>query len=131
MRFYDFGRFRVDTARRLLLRDQRPVNLTAKVFDLLTLLLRQRERAVSRAELFQALWPDVVVEDGNLSVNVSVLRKALQDDTGSCYIETLPRVGYRFCGEVFEHSGERDGSRVQPVHPMLASRACTSDTQVI
>jgi DNA-binding response OmpR family regulator len=49
MRFYDFGRFRVDTARRLLLRDQRRVNLIAKVFDLLSFLLRARERAVSRA----------------------------------------------------------------------------------
>jgi DNA-binding winged helix-turn-helix (wHTH) protein len=108
-RFYDFGPFRVDTARRLLLRGQHPVYLTARVFDLLHFLLCQRDRAVSRAELFQVLWPDVVVEDGNLSVNVSVLRKALQDDVGSCYIETLPRVGYRFCGEVLEHSGERAG----------------------
>jgi DNA-binding winged helix-turn-helix (wHTH) protein len=108
-RCYDFGPFRVDTARRLLLQGQHPVYLTARVFDLLHFLLCQRDRAVSRAELFQVLWPDVVVEDGNLSVNVSVLRKALQDDLGSCYIETLPRVGYRFCSDVLEHAGEGAG----------------------
>lgn len=108
-RCYDFGPFRVDTARRSLLRGQHPVYLTARVFDLLHFLLCQRDRAVSRAELLQVLWPGVVVEDGNLSVNVSVLRKALQDDIGSCYIETLPRVGYRFCSDVLEHSGEREG----------------------
>lgn len=105
-RCYEFGHFRVDTARRLLLRDRRPVALTARVFDLLVFLLQRRDRVVSRVELLDALWPDVAVEDGNLSVNISTLRKALQGPGGSTYIETLPRVGYRFCADVVENAPE-------------------------
>lgn len=105
-RCYDFGHFRVDTARRVLLHERHPVALTAKVFDLLVFLLRRRDRVVRRAELMDALWPDVAVEDGNLSVNISILRKALQGDGGSACIETLPRVGYRFCADVVERAPE-------------------------
>jgi len=112
VRFYDFGRFRVDTARRLLLREQTVVSLPAKAFDLLTLLLEERDRALRRTELLAALWPDVTVEDGNLSVNVSMLRKALRDDAATSYIETLPRVGYRFSGNVLAHSGEQGPAQV-------------------
>lgn len=117
-RCYDFGRFRVDTARRLLLDERRPVALTAKVFDLLVFLLRRRDRVVRRAELLDELWPDVAVEDGNLSVNISILRKALQGDDSSVYIETLPRVGYRFCADVVERSHQHAAGELAPDAPV-------------
>jgi predicted ATPase/DNA-binding winged helix-turn-helix (wHTH) protein len=131
-RFYDFGPFRVDTARRALLCDRQPLALTARVFDLLVLLLRRRDRVVSRAELLEALWPDVAVEDGNLSVNISTLRKVLQH-AGTCpYIETLPRVGYRFLAEVAEHAREADpaslGSASDSASPPLARSGSLAPT---
>lgn len=62
---YVFHSCRVDPARRLLHRSGRPVNVTAKVFDLLLVLLQSRERVITRDELIERLWPDTVVEDGN------------------------------------------------------------------
>jgi DNA-binding winged helix-turn-helix (wHTH) protein len=115
VRFYDFAGFRVDTSRRCLQTDHGRIRLTARLFDLLVFLLRERHRAVSRTELLDALWPGVVVEDANLSVNISLLRKVLhRNDAGACYIETLPRVGYRFCAEVVESLAEAGRSQGGP-----------------
>jgi DNA-binding winged helix-turn-helix (wHTH) protein len=101
---YAFHSFRVDPARRLLLRGGRPLSVTAKVFDLLIVLIRSRARVVTRAELMEQLWPDTTVEDGNLSVGISALRKALGSGPDDApIIETLPRVGYRFVADVREH----------------------------
>ena len=103
---YLFHSFRVDPARRLLLRGASPVSVTAKVFDLLMVLIRGRERVITRDELIEQLWPDTTVEDGNLSVGISTLRKALGSGPADApIIETLPRVGYRFVAEVREESG--------------------------
>ena len=95
----------MDPARRLLLRDGRSVSVTAKVFDLLVVLIRSRERVVTRDELMEKVWPGTTVEDGNLSVGISTLRKALgAGPDGTPMIETLPRVGYRFVADVREES---------------------------
>lgn len=100
---YVFESFRVDPARRLILRQQERVRVTAKVFDLLVALIQGRHRVATRGELMRQLWPDTFVEDGNLSVHISALRKALSDTGGGrTIIETLPRVGYRFVAEVWE-----------------------------
>jgi len=104
-RVYVFHYFRVDPARRSLFRSGRRVSVTAKVFDLLLVLIRHRERVVTRAELMDRLWPDTTVEDGNLSVGISALRKALgAGPEDAPVIETLPRVGYRFVADVLEES---------------------------
>jgi DNA-binding winged helix-turn-helix (wHTH) protein len=98
---YTFGPFELDPARRSLRFRAEPVALTARGFDLLLLLIRNRHRMLSRAELFEALWPGVCVEDANLTVNMSLVRKALREERHNpCYIVTLPRRGYRFVGEV-------------------------------
>jgi DNA-binding winged helix-turn-helix (wHTH) protein len=100
---YVFQTFRVDLARRLIRRGEERVRVTAKVFDLLLALIRSRHRVATREELIRQLWPDTFVEDGNLSVHISALRKALSDTGGDrAVIETLPRVGYRFVAEVGE-----------------------------
>jgi Tol biopolymer transport system component/DNA-binding winged helix-turn-helix (wHTH) protein len=104
--YYEFGSFRLDLAERSLRRDGVPVQLTPKMFDILLLLVERKGQLVSKDELMRAVWPDTFVEDANLTVNISSLRKALGDTgNGHQYIETVQRRGYRFGVEVREHGG--------------------------
>lgn len=99
--FYEFGPYRLDPSAPLLLREGRPVTLTLKALETLLFLVAHSGRVVSREELIEAVWPDVEVEENNLSVNVSTLRKALSEGVGEDqYIETVPRRGYRFTAAV-------------------------------
>lgn len=99
--FYEFGRFRVNVAERLLLRDQEIVPLTPKVFDILLMLVENSGHIVSKDVLMKKVWPDSFVEEGNLTQNVSMLRKALSEgQNGNQYIETIARRGYRFIASV-------------------------------
>ena len=104
---FEFDSFRLDPAEHLLLRDGEPVPLEPKVFETLLVLIRQG-RLVGKEELMQAVWPDSFVEESNLTRNISVLRKALnRTDGGPQYIETVPKRGYRFVGEVRAPADER------------------------
>jgi DNA-binding winged helix-turn-helix (wHTH) protein/TolB-like protein/Tfp pilus assembly protein PilF len=99
--FYEFGRFRIDVAERLLLREREVVPLTPKVFDILLALIEQSGRIVEKDDLMKRVWPDSFVEEGNLTQNVSLLRKALgEGPNGQRYIETIARRGYRFTATV-------------------------------
>jgi DNA-binding winged helix-turn-helix (wHTH) protein/tetratricopeptide (TPR) repeat protein len=99
--FYDFGPFRADIVRRLLLRDGQPVPVTSKVFDTLEVLIRNRGRVMAKEEMLKEIWPNSFVEESNLTQNVSTLRKALCELPGEHrYIATVPGRGYRFVGEV-------------------------------
>jgi DNA-binding winged helix-turn-helix (wHTH) protein len=93
---YEFGPFRLDPAERKLLRDNQIVALTPKAFDTLLLLVRNSGHLLGKDELIRMLWPDSFVEEGNLSNNIFLLRKALGEDPP--YIETVPKRGYRFVG---------------------------------
>ena len=95
---YQFGSFKLDAVERVLLRAGQPVPLTQKVFDLLLLLIENRGQVVEKDRLMKEIWPDTVVEEGNLTQNISILRKVLDD--GHQYIQTVPRRGYRFVGYV-------------------------------
>jgi DNA-binding winged helix-turn-helix (wHTH) protein/Tol biopolymer transport system component len=98
---YEFGPFRLDPVKRLLLRDNQPVPLQLKAFETLLVLVRNHEQVVSKDELMRALWPDTFVEESNLAQNVFVLRKALGDAAGEHrYIVTIPGRGYSFAGKV-------------------------------
>jgi DNA-binding winged helix-turn-helix (wHTH) protein/tetratricopeptide (TPR) repeat protein len=98
---YEFGPFRLDAARRRLLRDGRPVRLTAKAFDVLLLLVRNAGEVVGKEAFMRAVWSESFVEDSNLTVSVSVLRKALGDGHSEHrYIETVSGRGYRFVARV-------------------------------
>jgi DNA-binding winged helix-turn-helix (wHTH) protein len=101
--FYEFGPFRLDTAERLLLRNGDEVSLTPKVFDLLLVLVENGGHILEKDELMKAVWPDAVVEETNLTRNISTLRRALGEgqDTRK-YIETIPWRGYRFVASVRE-----------------------------
>lgn len=96
----DFGPFRADLRRRILVRDGQPVSLPAKAFDVLVVLLRNAGATVSKDDLLRAVWPDTFVEEGNLTQTVFLLRKALGDSDSQPLIVTVPRQGYRFVGNV-------------------------------
>src|SRR5215469_13396441 len=98
---YEFGQFRIDVAERLLLREGEAVPLTPKAFETLLLLVESSGHTVEKDELMRRLWPDTFVEEANLTNNISLLRKALDESPdGHPYIETVPRRGYRFDGAV-------------------------------
>lgn len=100
---YEFGAFRMVPATRHLYRDGEIVLLPPKEFDLLLLLLRNSGKVMDRESLIRALWPNTIVEEANLNVHISALRKALGETSGEPrYIETLPRLGYRFRAPVRE-----------------------------
>lgn len=94
---YTFGPFVLDRARRLLLRDGAEVGLTPKAFDLLTVLVENDGRLVTKQSLMDALWPDTTVEESNLTFQISTLRKALGDGR---FVVTIPGQGYQFAGAV-------------------------------
>lgn len=104
---YEFGSFRCDPAEHLLLYDGKPVSLTPKCFDLLITLIESRGRLVTKDELLRRVWPDSFVEEANLTVNISALRKILGETAeGDAYIETVPKKGYRFVAPVRQISAE-------------------------
>jgi DNA-binding winged helix-turn-helix (wHTH) protein/Tol biopolymer transport system component len=97
----EFGPFRVDPEQRLLLRDQQPVALPPKAFDLLLVLVTRSGQVVLKDDLMKLLWPDTFVEESNLSQHVFQLRKALGErPQDHAYIVTIPGRGYRFVPQV-------------------------------
>jgi len=98
---YEFGAFRLDVAEHSLSEDGKPVALKPKVFETLVLLVRNAGHLLPKQELMSRLWPDAVVDETNLNRNVWLIRRALGGNGESAdYIETVPRVGYRFVGDV-------------------------------
>ncbi len=108
---YEFGPFRVDSLKRLLLRDGQPVPLTPKAFDILLVFVEHHGEALSKDELMRAVWPDTAVEENNLTRNISSLRKALGEKPNQHqYIVTIPGRGYRFVADGKESGIGRDDS---------------------
>ena len=100
-RAYRFGPFHLDVRERRLSRGGEVIPLRLKVFDTLVILVENAGRLVTKQELLDTVWPETTVEENNLNHNVSVLRKALGGKaTGQQYIETVPRVGYRFVAPI-------------------------------
>jgi DNA-binding winged helix-turn-helix (wHTH) protein/TolB-like protein/cytochrome c-type biogenesis protein CcmH/NrfG len=101
--FYEFGPFRVDAAKRLLLRDGEMVSVAPKAYEILLVLLQNSGRVMEKDELMSKVWPDTVVEENNLTVNMSALRRALGESKGEHrYIVTVPGRGYQFAASVNE-----------------------------
>ncbi|MBZ5506661.1 MAG: winged helix-turn-helix domain-containing protein [Acidobacteriia bacterium] len=102
---YEFGKFRVDADRGVLLEEDKAVSLTAKTFEILLVLIQHPNQTVSKDALLKAVWPNTFVEEANLTQHVSMLRKALGDSPQDRrYIATVPGQGYRFVAEVRELS---------------------------
>ena len=112
-RFYRFGEYEVDSARRLLLRKGERVTLTPKAFHVLLTLLEHHGEIVTKDELLRIVWPDTVVEEISLTRNISVLRKTLGEKPDEHnYIVTVPGTGYRFVAAV-ERADTPGGSASQ------------------
>ncbi|MDX2034147.1 MAG: protein kinase [Blastocatellia bacterium] len=124
-RRYEFGEFQLDVSERLLMRDGAVIDLKPKVFDLLVLLVQNAGRLMEKEAIFQSLWPDTVVEEANLNVSVSALRKALGDTASNPrYIETAPKRGYRFIARVSEKA-------IAPPPAVVETERLTSPPRVV
>ncbi|HKB13361.1 MAG TPA: FHA domain-containing protein [Vicinamibacterales bacterium] len=107
-----FGGFEFDAATRELVHDGKQVHLSPKAFDLLEILIERRPALVTKTELQDRLWPDVVVLEANLGNTVAEVRRALGDDPKSPkFVWTVSRRGYRFAAGV-EAVGWADAARV-------------------
>src|SRR6201994_3588379 len=96
-----FGPFRLLAAQRLLLEDDKPVRLGSRAFDILTALVERAGEVVGREELIARAWPATFVEEANLKIQVSALRRALGDGQGGHrYVVTVPGRGYNFVAPI-------------------------------
>ncbi len=128
---YRFDSFVLDVEQQVLLRDGRMVPLTPKAFETLLLLVRHQGSIVTKQKILETLWPDVFVEESNITFNITKLRKALGDTKRpSLYIETVPRRGYRFKTEVKEVLGE-DSSELNRAASSAGDGAVESELTVL
>jgi TolB-like protein len=118
---FAFGDFLLDTRAGTLTRHGAPVALGYRALQLLAALLERAGEAVSKAELLEAAWPGLVVEEGNLTVQIAQLRKALGPAAdGGQWIVTLPRVGYRFSAAVRQVAAQEPAALALPEQPSIA-----------
>ncbi|MBV9925248.1 MAG: winged helix-turn-helix domain-containing protein [Acidobacteria bacterium] len=123
---YEFGPFRLEVEGRRLLRDGAPVHLTSKLFDILLMLLGNAGEVVRKEDLLREVWADSFVEENNLTVSMSALRRTLGEKRGEhLYIETVPKRGYRFVARVARPPAENAG----PAEGAAGVRAGTSQSR--
>jgi TolB-like protein/Flp pilus assembly protein TadD len=110
--FYEFGPFRLDTQRCLVLREGVPMNLSPKAFETLLVLVENNGRVMKKEDLMARIWANSFVEEGNLTQNIFILRKALGEGPNDHrYIVTVPGQGYRFVASVKTAPLEESASR--------------------
>src|SRR6266704_6070650 len=103
-----FGPFRLLAAQRLLLEGDNPVRLGSRAFDILAALVERPGEVVGKQELIARAWPQTFVEDANLKIQVSALRRALGDGQGGHrYVVTVPGRGYNFVAPVLHEEPAR------------------------
>lgn len=118
---YEFGPFRLEVSEHRLVRGGRSIPLAGKAFDTLRVLVERHGTLVPKRDLMNAIWPETTVEENNLDRNISTVRKALGDKaTGRQYIETVPRVGYRFVARISAAPGEYVSDSSLPTHDISA-----------
>ncbi|MGE5816219.1 MAG: winged helix-turn-helix domain-containing protein, partial [Acidobacteriota bacterium] len=125
-RFVRFGRFTLDLGTDRLLDGQTPISVPPKALAILRILVLNRDRAVTKDELLQTVWPDTVVEEANLAQQIFTLRKLFDDDPARpAFIATRPRHGYRFIAEVSDSQAEEAGVRpaAAPVRAVRGRRS--------
>ena len=128
---FRFGPFHLDARERRLSRGGEVIPLRLKVFDTLLVLVENAGRLVTKQELLDRVWPETTVEENNLNHNVSVLRKALGEKaTGQQYIETVPRVGYRFAAPVDAAVPQTGASAASTARARQEIRYCTTSDGV-
>jgi DNA-binding winged helix-turn-helix (wHTH) protein/tetratricopeptide (TPR) repeat protein len=120
----EFGPFRLDPAGRLLWRGDTLLDVPPKAVELLAVLVAEAGEVVPKEELLRRAWPHTFVEEANLSVNVSILRRALgARDDGEAWIQTVPRRGYRFRGKVAKAAAPPRSLAVLPFRPLAGGAA--------
>jgi len=127
----EFGPFRFEPAERRLLRDGRDVSLPPKAFDLLAVLVARAGRLVTKDVLLKEIWPNTFVEEASLSYTMSVLRKALGDESTEYYIDTVQKRGYRFIGEIRPVPSSAGASEQPPAVLERATEANVAATQSV
>ena len=127
---YEFGGFRIDTVRRLLLRgDDEVIPLTPKIFDTLLYLVQNNGKLIEKDQLMSEIWADTIVEENNLNKNISVLRGVLGEKPGEHrFIVTVPGRGYKFVAEVASVSPQ---SEVPILNSLEISDAGSQDPDAI
>ncbi len=127
-RIYEFGDFRLDGAHLMLSRGDTELRLSPKAVEILLALVERRGEIVSKDELLEAVWPDTAVEESNLFLYLSILRKTLgtQPD-GQPYLETLRRRGYRFSRDVRLLPAAENGERTS----LLPRHLVSSDSSAL
>ena len=115
---YQFGAFVLDTQERVVLRDGLPLPVTPKAYETLLYLVQNPRRTLTKDELLQNIWPDTFVEEVNLAVNISALRKLLGDSPqDGRYIVTVSGRGYKFVAEVQKTTAEPNNGRIVETLP--------------
>jgi len=119
---HHFGPFRLSENERLLFCGETEVRLKTKDLDVLLVLLKNRSRLVTKAELMEEVWPNSYVAEANLGVHIACLRKALRKHAPRHrYIETVHKYGYRFVETVIEESEELPVEVEPPDEPSVVS----------
>jgi len=128
-RLYEFGPYRIDPSRNLLLRGSEPIPLTSKAFETLLTLVEHSDHDVSKEELMRTLWPDTFVEEANLVQHISMVRRALGETPHDRrYIITLPGRGYRFAEPVRTLlRGERGSTLESPAESTVVIEQAESE----
>src|SRR5258708_15929327 len=112
---FSFGPFRLLAAQRLLLEGDKQVRLGSRAFDILTALVERAGEVVGKEELFARAWPPTYVEEANLKIQISALRRALGDGQGGHrYVITVPGRGYNFAALVRREEPLRAASAPSP-----------------
>lgn len=113
---YEFGQYQLNPAEHLLSCDGKAIPVTAKAFQTLLVLVRNCGHLVDRSQLLSEVWGETFVEEANLSVTISMLRKALGDDRSDHkYIETVAKQGYRFLPKVTKFNAPAPSAESQSV----------------
>src|SRR5271168_793178 len=136
---YEFGPFVLDPGERLLRHGAARMELPPRAFDTLLVLVENSGRLLEKDALMKTVWRDTVVEENNLTQVVYLVRKALQDgEDGARYIETVPKRGYRFVGEVREFdagppgngNGHNGGNGLKPISSASSSSSSGNHLRV-
>jgi TolB-like protein/DNA-binding winged helix-turn-helix (wHTH) protein/Tfp pilus assembly protein PilF len=124
---YEFGDFHLDAGKRLLWRGDAPVPLTPRVFETLLYMVEHHDTVLDKERLMEAVWPDSIVEENNLTQNISTLRRVFGETPGSHrFIVTVPGRGYRFVAGVRLREADAD---LEPHITETATESAETETE--
>src|ERR1700753_1840114 len=130
-RAMSFGPYRLLAAQRLLLEGDKPVRLGGRAFDILAALVERAGEVVGKEELIARAWPQTFVEEANLKIQVSALRRALGDGQGDHrYVATVVGRGYNFVAPIHREDAPRSLPS-PPIAPVASHNLPFATTRMI